>query len=71
MAENISFKQICNAFQIHPAQVYALEARGALHGHPHGTPDFILDLAAWCRESRGPLPPEAEAILRDAQERPQ
>jgi len=62
----VPVKKVFRSFQIFPAQCDALQSRGILPERPRGqmTPEYILALAEYCRTRRGPLSPEAEALIK-------
>jgi len=61
----ITFKTLCRAFQVHPANIYQLEARGTLPEREHGkiTFDYVHALAEH-RSKRAPLPDAALELLK-------
>ena len=62
----VTMKTVCRAFRIYPSQIYQMSAAGRLPLRKRGvmTAEFLHALAEWHYQSRGPIPPEAAAILR-------
>jgi hypothetical protein len=67
MPPDITVKSICQAFEIAPAGLYHLEARGYLPPRPRGelTPEYVSALADRLRLTRGSLPVAAERLLAE------
>jgi len=69
MPPDITVKSICQAFEIAPAGLWNLEARGYLPTRPRGelTPEYVSALADRLRLTRGSLPVAAERLLAEVQ----
>ena len=67
MDPKVTVKSICQVFEIAPAGLYHLEARGYLPPRPPGelTPEYISALAERLRLTRGSLPVAAERLLAE------
>lgn len=63
----MTLTDIYRAFQIGPSQAHALHCRGILPKRPRGviTRDYVLALADWHEAVRGPLPDEAEELIKN------